>query len=344
MTAAVLDVGQGQSVLIRLGTTTPWWTAAGTDRTTPGTRQRTAFRGWGGTGWICWCSPTSTTTTPTACPSCWSGCRCPPSPCRTWRRTAPLRREILTLAEEKGIPLWWVRRDTTVELEKGQLTLYPPLGAGEANELGLSVLAGAGGLDLLVTGDMSGDVEGMLVEHAGLRDVELLVAGHHGSASSTSQAPAERPSAGDCHPLSGAGQRLRAPGPGDAGTAGARGCGDLSHRPGRHRDCEDPVSVQRKDGGNAMPPKQKADTAGYQQLKKDLAGGEPGRLYLSTGEETYLRDHYLGRLKELLLTGGMGEFNLHTIPAREMSPRRLEEAVDCLPMMAPPDPGAGTGF
>ena len=31
----------------------------------------------------------------------------------------------------------------------------------------------------------------------------------------------------------------------------------------------------------------------------------------------------------------MGEFNLHTIPAREMSPRRLEEAVDCLPMMAP---------
>ena len=101
---------------------------------------------------------------------------------------SPLRREILTLAEEKGIPLWWVRRDTTVELEKGQLTLYPPLGAGEANELGLSVLAGAGGLDLLVTGDMSGDVEGMLVEHAGLRDVELLVAGHHGSASSTSQA------------------------------------------------------------------------------------------------------------------------------------------------------------
>ena len=101
---------------------------------------------------------------------------------------SPLRREILTLAEEKGIPLWWVRRDTTVELEKGQLTLYPPLGAGEANELGLSVLAGAGGLDLLVTGDMSGDVEGMLVEHAGLRDVELLVAGHHGSATSTTQA------------------------------------------------------------------------------------------------------------------------------------------------------------
>ncbi len=63
-----------------------------------------------------------------------------------------------------------------------------------------------------------------------------------------------------------------------------------------------------------MPPKQKADTAGYQQLKKDLAGGEPGRLYLFHGEETYLRDHYLGRLKELLLTGGWG--NSTSIPSR----------------------------
>ena len=83
-----------------------------------------------------------------------------------------------------------------------------------------------------------------------------------------------------------------------------------------------------------MPPKTKADTAGYQQLKKDLAAGTPGRLYIVHGEETYLRDFYLGRLKELLLTGGMGEFNLHQIGAKDMSPHRLEEAIDCLPMMA----------
>ena len=83
-----------------------------------------------------------------------------------------------------------------------------------------------------------------------------------------------------------------------------------------------------------MPPKPKADTAGYQQLKKDLSAGTPGQLYIIHGEETYLRDYYLGRLKELLLTGGMGEFNLHQIPAKEMSPHCLEEAIDCLPMMA----------
>ena len=83
-----------------------------------------------------------------------------------------------------------------------------------------------------------------------------------------------------------------------------------------------------------MPPKGKPDTAGYQRFKKELAAGTPGKLYLLYGEETYLRDHYLGKLRSLLLTGGMGTFNLHEIPAREMSPRRLEEALDCLPMMA----------
>ena len=83
-----------------------------------------------------------------------------------------------------------------------------------------------------------------------------------------------------------------------------------------------------------MPPKTKPDTSGYQKLKKDLSEGKPGQLYVLYGEETYLRDYYLGKLRELLLSGGMGEFNLHEIKARDMSPHALEEAVDCLPMMA----------
>ena len=83
-----------------------------------------------------------------------------------------------------------------------------------------------------------------------------------------------------------------------------------------------------------MPPKGKADTAGYQKLKKDLAAGVPGRLYLFHGEETYLRDYYLGKLRKAVLSGGMEEFNFHPIPAKDMSPHALEEAIDCLPMMA----------
>ena len=83
-----------------------------------------------------------------------------------------------------------------------------------------------------------------------------------------------------------------------------------------------------------MPPKGKADTTGYQQMKKDLSAQAPGKLYILHGEETYLRDYCLNQLKELILSGGMGTFNFHEIPAKEMSPRRLEEALDCLPMMA----------
>jgi len=83
-----------------------------------------------------------------------------------------------------------------------------------------------------------------------------------------------------------------------------------------------------------MPPKGKPDNAGYQKLKKDLSGGTPGQLYIMHGEETYLRDYYLGRLREVILSGGMGDFNLHEIKGKDMSPHALEEAVDCLPMMA----------
>ena len=83
-----------------------------------------------------------------------------------------------------------------------------------------------------------------------------------------------------------------------------------------------------------MPPKGKPDASGLTQLKKDLSQGKPGHLYLLHGEETYLRDHYLGQLKALLLSGGMGAFNLHELKGADLSPHALEEAVDCLPMMA----------
>lgn len=84
-----------------------------------------------------------------------------------------------------------------------------------------------------------------------------------------------------------------------------------------------------------MPPKTKPDMAGYQKLKKDLKEHTPERLYIFHGEETYLRDYYLGQLKTQLLSDGMDVFNYRQIGAKEMSPRALEEAVDCLPMMAP---------
>lgn len=83
-----------------------------------------------------------------------------------------------------------------------------------------------------------------------------------------------------------------------------------------------------------MASKGKPDLAAYQQLKRELAAGTAGNLYLFHGEEAYLRDYYLGKLKKLLVGGGMEEFNLHTLPGKDLTPHMLQEAVDCLPMMS----------
>ncbi|HJG86581.1 DNA polymerase III subunit delta [Pseudoflavonifractor capillosus] len=83
-----------------------------------------------------------------------------------------------------------------------------------------------------------------------------------------------------------------------------------------------------------MSKKEKADSAAYQKLKKDIANGSIGRLYVFHGEETYLRDFYLGQMKKKLLPAGMEEFNLHTMAGREFDLKRLAQMVDCLPMMS----------
>jgi len=80
--------------------------------------------------------------------------------------------------------------------------------------------------------------------------------------------------------------------------------------------------------------KNKREDEAYRKLKADLKAGQVGKLYVFHGEETYLRDFYLDKLKGLLLPPGMEEFNLHTLPGKEFDLKRLEQLVDCLPMMS----------
>lgn len=82
-----------------------------------------------------------------------------------------------------------------------------------------------------------------------------------------------------------------------------------------------------------MPPKSKADDTAYRNLKKDASTGDIGQLYIFHGEEAYLRDFYLGKMKKKLLSPGMEEFNLHTLSGKEFDVKKLQELVDCLPMM-----------
>lgn len=97
-----------------------------------------------------------------------------------------LRDAVLETASHYNVS---VREIDTLEhlpLGAAQLTIYPPLGKSGDNERGLSCLAACGDQDLLVTGDMSAATEQLLLDTYSLPDLEVLVAGHHGSKFSTS--------------------------------------------------------------------------------------------------------------------------------------------------------------
>lgn len=94
---------------------------------------------------------------------------------------------LLTLAEQEGAEVHFVETTETVPLGEASLTLYPPMGGGSSNEEGLFVLCSHGDFDVLITGDADSFVESMLVKYCPIPDIELLLAGHHGSRHSTSQ-------------------------------------------------------------------------------------------------------------------------------------------------------------
>ena len=78
----------------------------------------------------------------------------------------------------------------------------------------------------------------------------------------------------------------------------------------------------------------KTEDHSIQDLKKDLEEGTAKNLYVFCGEETYLRDFYLGELKKSMLTGGLDDFNFHLLTGKDLSVQRIMEAVDAMPMMS----------
>ena len=92
-----------------------------------------------------------------------------------------VKERLLELAGRREIPVFYVDAQTDFAMGSTDWTLYPPLGEGDLNEQGLSVLCSAGDYDVLITGDMAGSTEKLLVERYPLPDIELLIVGHHGS-------------------------------------------------------------------------------------------------------------------------------------------------------------------
>lgn len=94
---------------------------------------------------------------------------------------------VLALAERYGIPVEYITERVCVPLGAAELTLFPPVGEGDANELGLTILCSAGEFDTLITGDMDSKTERLLTAAYALPDIEVLLVGHHGSRYSTSR-------------------------------------------------------------------------------------------------------------------------------------------------------------
>ncbi|MBQ9617996.1 MAG: DNA polymerase III subunit delta, partial [Oscillibacter sp.] len=89
-----------------------------------------------------------------------------------------------------------------------------------------------------------------------------------------------------------------------------------------------------------MPPRKpknekKADT--MRAFRAALASGDPnafGRVYVFHGEETWLRDFYLGELRKLLVPEAFSAFNYHRLDGAGLDIRELSEIAEAMPMMS----------
>ena len=99
--------------------------------------------------------------------------------------TAPETAAVLT-GDFRG-ELIMVEEDLLMQLGGGKITVFGPTFASESNENSLCVLFESENCAILVTGDRSSLGELVLLHEADIPDVDLLIAGHHGSKNSTSE-------------------------------------------------------------------------------------------------------------------------------------------------------------
>ena len=73
--------------------------------------------------------------------------------------------------------------------------------------------------------------------------------------------------------------------------------------------------------------------AALRKLKADLAAGTVGSAYIFYGEESYLREYYLGELRKKLVPPGFETFNCHSLEGKDTTAQKLTETAEAMPMM-----------
>jgi competence protein ComEC len=95
--------------------------------------------------------------------------------------------ETAAFLREKGVGVISVNDNHTVALGKCRIRLFRPIVKESGVEEAMCILVSTGDFDALITGDSAFISERILIEREALHDIELLVAGHHGSGRSTGE-------------------------------------------------------------------------------------------------------------------------------------------------------------
>ena len=98
------------------------------------------------------------------------------------------RAAIERAAAAQGSRIVPVSQDYLLPLDGAEIRVFAPVSSKNANAACLTVLFSAEKYDMLITGDMDEKTEQTLLQTHDLPDVEVYVAGHHGSAKASSEA------------------------------------------------------------------------------------------------------------------------------------------------------------
>lgn len=76
-----------------------------------------------------------------------------------------------------------------------------------------------------------------------------------------------------------------------------------------------------------------AKDSGFIELKKQIRDKNMGNLYLFFGDEVYIKEAYVGKMKEIITDGGFPDFNHIVIEEKDMSFDVIDDALESFPMM-----------
>ncbi len=100
----------------------------------------------------------------------------------------PANGEYPEAPEEWGAPCYYVAEDTFLNFGAAEMRIIPSEIRNSSNDSGLCCLFQRENCAILITGDRSTLGEYLLLKHLELPKLDVLVAGHHGSGSSTGEA------------------------------------------------------------------------------------------------------------------------------------------------------------